>query len=43
MAELVSVGPFTFGDTRRYPLLPEEDLLNQNWQNWQWDEAYVDA
>ena len=41
--ELVSVGPFTFGDTRRYPPLPDEDLLNQNWQNWQWDSAYVDA
>ena len=43
VAEIVSVGPFTFGDTRRYPPLPDEDLFNQNWQNWQWDSAYVPA
>ena len=43
MAELLSVGPFTFGDTRRLPPLPDEDFLTQNWQNWQWDPSYLPA
>ncbi|HUO06854.1 MAG TPA: hypothetical protein VM008_00850 [Phycisphaerae bacterium] len=43
VAELLSAGPFTFGDTRRYPPLPDEDAFNQNWQNWQWDASDVPA
>ena len=43
VAEITSIGPFTFGDTRRIPLLPEEDVFNQNWQNWQWDASLVPA
>jgi hypothetical protein len=43
MAELLSVGPFTFGDTRKLPPLPDEEFLTQNWQNWQWDSSYLAA
>jgi hypothetical protein len=41
VAELLSVGPFTFGDTRKMPPLPDEPMLTQNWQNWQWDSRYL--
>ncbi len=43
VAELLSVGPFTFGDTRRAPPLPDEELLTYNWQNWLWDKSYMPA
>jgi hypothetical protein len=43
IAEMLSVGPFTYGDTRRYPPLPDEEAFTQNWQNWQWDKSYVPA
>ncbi|MGN6370954.1 MAG: hypothetical protein ACTHN5_22085 [Phycisphaerae bacterium] len=43
VAEITSVGPFTFGDTRKYPPLPEEEVFTQNWQNWQWDSSYEGA
>ena len=50
VAEMLSVGPFTYGDTRG-PLLkgapsytvalPYDDIFSQNWQMWRWDESYV--
>jgi hypothetical protein len=40
VAELLSVGPFTDGDTRQFPPSPAEDLLNKNWQNWRWNHQY---
>ncbi len=43
VAEIVSIGPFTFGDTRRFPPLPDEEVFTQNWQNWQWDKDYLPA
>jgi len=42
VAELLSVGPFTFGDTRRSPALPDdEDIFLTNWQNWRWDQSLL--
>jgi hypothetical protein len=42
VAELLSIGPFTFGDTRLFPPpLPSEDPFDQNWQNWKWDKSYA--
>ncbi len=43
VAELLSTGPFTFGDTRKLPPLPDEEILTQNWQNWQWNKDYLPA
>ncbi len=43
VAEMLSIGPFTFGDTRSFPPLPSEDPFSQNWQNWKWDKAYGKA
>jgi hypothetical protein len=42
VAELLSVGPFTHGDTRRFPPLPDDDdFLLMNWQNWRWDRSLL--
>jgi hypothetical protein len=50
VAEMLSLGPFTFGDTRGYGLSPVpeylvpepyEDILSQNWQMWRWDDKFV--
>jgi len=45
IAEMLSVGPFTLGDTRlysgssrRYLPQPTDDIFAQNWQNWRWDQ-----
>lgn len=43
VAELLSIGPFTFGDTRRFPALGEDDIFGDNWQNWRWDKSYLPA
>lgn len=43
VAELLSIGPFSFGDTRRFPPLVNEDAFRQNWQNWRWDRSYLTA
>jgi hypothetical protein len=43
VAEMLSIGPFTFGDTRAFPPLPNEDVFSQNWQNWKWDKSYGKA
>ena len=52
VSEMLSVGPFTYGDTRQtfsaadprfFPALPYEDILSQNWQNWRWNEKYFPA
>jgi hypothetical protein len=42
VAEMLSVGPFTHNDTRRFPTLPDDDeFLLQNWQNWRWNPIYL--
>jgi hypothetical protein len=50
VAELLSVGPFTYGDTRGtfikgapsyYVAQPHDDIFSQNWQMWRWDASYV--
>lgn len=49
--ELLSIGPFTFGDTRYFPYtnyrlsksplwLPDDAYFNFNWQMWRWDPAF---
>jgi hypothetical protein len=43
VAEMLSVGPFMFGDTRQFPLLGDEDFLGQHHQNWWWDEKFEPA
>ncbi len=43
VAEMLSIGPFTHGDTRDFPPLPDRAMLDQNWQNWQWDKSFVPA
>ncbi|HEY4328104.1 MAG TPA: hypothetical protein VGN88_00085 [Phycisphaerae bacterium] len=50
VAEMLSIGPFTFADTRYYPydsgsatasyLLPDGNLLSYNWEMWKWDDSY---
>ena len=41
VAEMLSIGPFSFGDTRQFPCLGDEDVFGQLHQNWWWDEKYV--
>ena len=41
VAELLSIGPFSFGDTRKFPPLGDEEIFGQNWQNWWWDASYA--
>jgi hypothetical protein len=41
VAELLSLGPFSFGDTRRFPPLGDEDIFGQLHQNYWWNSAYV--
>jgi|GEM_PF-1669556 len=44
VTEITSLGPFTFGDTRIPPPLPDDpDILLMNWQNWRWDADYLPA
>jgi hypothetical protein len=44
VAEMLSIGPFAFADTRRFPPpLADEDLFGQNQQNWWWDPRYEPA
>lgn len=40
VAELLSIGPFTHGDTRDFPPLPDDYVFDKNWQNWRWDNRY---
>jgi hypothetical protein len=43
IAEALSIGNFSFGDTRKYPPpLGDEDAFGQLHQNWWWDEKYAD-
>ena len=37
----MSIGPFTLGDTRKFPPLADEDVFRDNWQNWWWDQSYI--
>jgi len=45
VSEMLSIGPFAFGDTRHFPPLGNEtgvdDFLGQNHQNWRWDSRYL--
>jgi hypothetical protein len=41
VAELLSLGPFAFGDTRRFPPLGDEDVFGQLHQNYWWDPAFI--
>jgi hypothetical protein len=41
VAELLSLGPFAFGDTRRFPPLGDEDVFGQLHQNYWWNSAYI--
>jgi hypothetical protein len=41
VAELLSIGPFTHGDTRAFPPMPDDYVFDKNWQNWRWDKSYV--
>lgn len=41
VAEMLSVGPFTHGDTRTYPPVPQQTIFDENWQNWRWDNTYL--
>ncbi len=44
VAEMLSIGPFTLGDTRLFPPpLGDEDFLGQQWQNWWWSDRYTAA
>ncbi len=43
VSEFLSIGPFTFGDTRFFPPLGDEDVFGDNWQNWWWDETFEPA
>jgi hypothetical protein len=40
VAEMLSIGPFMFGDTRAFPLLGDEDVFGQLHQNWWWDKSF---
>lgn len=39
--EMFSIGDFTFGETRRFPPLGDEDVFGQLQQNWWWDKSYA--
>jgi hypothetical protein len=41
VAELLSLGPFSFGDTRKFPPLGDEDVFGQLHQSYWWNAAYV--
>jgi hypothetical protein len=41
VSELLSVGPFSFGDTRKFPPLGDEDIFGQLHQNYWWNAAYI--
>lgn len=43
VAELLSIGPFTAGDTRAFPAMPDDYVFDTNWQNWRWNGAYQRA
>ncbi len=43
VSELLSIGPFSFGDTRAFPPLGDDSLFGQNWQTWWWDSSYTKA
>ncbi|HSV13206.1 MAG TPA: hypothetical protein VLI90_03040 [Tepidisphaeraceae bacterium] len=40
VAEMLSIGNFSFGDTRKFPYLGDEDVYGQLHQNWWWDAKY---
>jgi hypothetical protein len=43
VAEMLSIGPFTHGDTRSFPPMPDDFVFDKNWQNWRWNNAYQPA
>jgi hypothetical protein len=40
VAEMLSIGPFMFGDTRSFPVLGDDDVFGQLHQNWWWDKSF---
>jgi hypothetical protein len=40
VAEMLSIGPFEFGDTRKFPPLGDEDIYGMLNQNYWWNAAY---
>ncbi|MFT3787298.1 MAG: hypothetical protein QM770_14210 [Tepidisphaeraceae bacterium] len=42
VSEMLSIGNFDFGDTRRFPPLGEDDFLGQLHQNWRWDDRFAE-
>jgi hypothetical protein len=44
VAEMLSIGPFTIGDTRQYTPQPGASIFSDNWQNWKWEPLkYADV
>lgn len=41
VAEMLSIGNFSFGDTRKFPPLGDEDAFGQLHQNWWWDTKFA--
>jgi hypothetical protein len=41
VAEALSIGPFEFGDTRKFPPLGDEDIFGMPNQNYWWDASYI--
>jgi hypothetical protein len=41
ISEMFSIGNFTFGETRGFPPLGDEDVFGQLQQNWWWDKSYA--
>lgn len=41
VSEMLSVGPFSFGDNRKFPQIGDEDIFGQLHQNWWWDDSYA--
>src|SRR5581483_566644 len=43
VSEMLNIGPFSFGDTRQFPPIGDEDVFGQLHQNWWWDPATYGA
>jgi hypothetical protein len=41
VSEMLSIGPFAYGDTRAFPALGDDDFLGQLRQNWRWDDRFA--
>lgn len=43
VSEMLNIGPFSFGDTRQFPPIGDEDVFGQLHQDWWWDPATYGA